>query len=538
MPRLIRLAFLLALLLTAVGCRRAMDRAELVFINGAEPELLDPVFSTAQATGRVIYALLEGLTAFDQFAKPQPGVAERWDISPDGLRYTFHLRRNAKWSNGDPVTAHDFAYSWRRTLLPENAAEYAYQLHYIRGARAFNEGKTKDFATVGVRVPDDYTLEVELENPTPFFLDLCAFATLVPVHRATVEKHSDWNANPAHYVGNGPFVLKEWRLFDRVRLVKSPTYWNPDAVGMASIDVLPAQRPMTAFNLYDTGVADLMMDKGLAPTPLIDALKTRPDFHAAPFLGNYFFRFNCTRGPFKDARVRRAFSLAIDRALLTQKVTRAGEVPAWSFTPPGAGQNYQPPDPPDAAWKEGRPQVEAARQLLADAGFPGGKGFPIFYYLYRADSDLDQDIAVELQAMFKQALGVEMLLARQEWTVYLNSQSKLDYDLCRSSWVGDYNDPNTFMDMFVTGGGNNRTGWSNAQYDEAIAAAAREIDLAKRYAIFQRAEQILVHDEAPIVPLYYYVGIQFYDPERLGGLEPNLLDEHPLKALHWKKPRR
>ncbi|MEQ1861489.1 MAG: peptide ABC transporter substrate-binding protein [Chthoniobacteraceae bacterium] len=533
MPRLLCLVLALAFALS--GCRRAMDRAELVFINGSEPELLDPVFSTAQATGRIIYALLEGLTAFDAFSKPQPGVAERWEISPDGRVYTFHLRKNARWSNGDTVTAHDFAWSWRRALLPENAAEYAYQLHYIRNARAFNEGKIADFAQVGVRVPDDFTLEVTLENPTPFFLDLCAFATLVPVHRATVEKYSDWSSNPEHHVGNGAFTLKEWRLFDRLRLVKNPTYWNADAVKLNSIDVLPAQRPNTAFNFYATGVADLMMDKGLAPTSLMEALKKRPDFHSAPFLGNYFFRFNCTRGPFKDARVRRAFSLAIDRKLLTEKITRAGELPAWSFVPPGAGNNYQPPDPPDATLKDGQPQPARARQLLADAGFPDGKGFPIFYYLYRADSDLDQDIAVELQAMFQKTLGVTMLLARQEWTVYLNSQSKLDYDICRSSWVGDYNDPNTFMDMFVTNGGNNRTGWSNKAFDDAIAAAASEPDVAKRDEIFRVAERILVHDEAPIVPLYYYVGIQFYDAGRLGGLEPNLLDEHPLKALYWKK---
>jgi oligopeptide transport system substrate-binding protein len=525
---------LIWLLATLAGCRRAMDRADLVFINGAEPELLDPVFSTAQATGRVLYALLEGLTAFDQFGKPQPAVAERWDISPDGRVYTFHLRKNALWSNGDAVTAHDFVYSWRRTLAPESAAEYAYQLHYLLGARAFNEGKSKDFSEVGVKALDDYKLEVTLEHPTPFFLDLCAFATLLPVHRATVEKHGDWSSNPVHHVGNGAFTLGEWRLFDRVRLVKNPRYWNAAAVKLASIDVLPAQRPNTAFNFFATGVADLMMDKGLAPTSLLAELKKRPDFHAAPFLGNYFVRFNCKRGPFQETRVRRAFSLAIDRQLLTQKITRAGEVPAWSFVPPGAGDDYQPPEPDDAGRKQGKPNHEKARQLLAEAGFPGGKDFPIFYYLYRADSDLDQDIAVELQAMFKEVLGVTMLLARQEWTVYLNSQSQLDYDLCRSSWVGDYNDPNTFLDMFVTDGGNNRTGWSKKEYDDLIAAAARELDPAKRYEIFRRAERILVSDEAPISPLYYYVGIQFYDPAKLGGIEPNLLDEHPLKAIYWK----
>jgi oligopeptide transport system substrate-binding protein len=523
------------LLCPLAGCKRAMDRADLVFINGAEPELLDPIYSTAQATGRVIYALLEGLTAYDEFGKSQPAVAERWDISPDGRIYTFHLRKEARWSNGDPVTASDFVYSWKRTLLPENTAEYAYQLHYIRGARAFNEGKETNFAEVGIRAIDDHTLEVTLENPTPFFLDLCAFATLVPVHRATVEKYSDWSSNPAHHVGNGAFMLKEWRLFDRVRVVKNPRYWNADAIKLQSIDILPAQRPMTAMNFYTTGIADLMMDKGLAPTSLLGELKKRPDFHAAPFLGNYFFRFNCTRAPFKDPRVRRAISLAIDKHLITEKITRAGEIPAWSFVPPGAGNGYQPPEPASALVKKGSPHAEEARRLLAEAGFPNGEKFPVFYYLYRADSDLDQDIAVEIQGMLKQVLNITMLLSRQEWTVYLNSQTKLDYDVSRSSWVGDYNDPNTFLDMFVTGGGNNRTGWSHKAYDEAIAAAARELDSAKRHEIFRSAEKILVGEEAPICPLYYYVGIQFYDRERLGGMESNLLDEHPLRTLYWKK---
>jgi oligopeptide transport system substrate-binding protein len=297
---------------------------------------------------------------------------------------------------------------------------------------------------------------------------------------------------------------------------------------MKSIDILPAQRPNTAFNFYATGIADLMMDKGLAPTPLMTDLRKRPDFHAGSILANYFIRFNTTRKAFADPRVRLAFAMAVDKKGLTEKITRAGEVPATSFTPPGSGQGYVPPpgfghDP------------EAARKLLAEAGYPGGAGFPIFYYLYRSDSDLDQDIAVELQSTFREVLGVQMQLTKQEWTVYLQSQSKLGYDLCRSSWVGDYNDPNTFLDMFVTNGGNNRTGWSDPRYDELIALAAKEVDREKRFAHFQEAERILVSEAAPICPLYYYVGIQFYDGTRLGGIEPNLLDEHPLKNLYWKK---
>jgi oligopeptide transport system substrate-binding protein len=522
-------------LFALAGCNRGLDRADLVLINGAEPEPLDPVSSTAQATGRIIYALREGLMRWNVQGKPEAGVAEKWEISPDGRNYTFHLRKNARWSNGDPVTAHDFAWSWQRTLLPESAAEYAYQLYYITNAKAFNEGAIKDFSQVGVRVIDDYTLSVTLENPTPFFLDLCAFATLTPVHRASVEKYpDDWSTNAGHHIGNGPFVLKEWRLFDRVRMVKNQYYWDAAAVKLASIDAMPAARPNTAFNFYATGVADVLLDKSLTPTPLMDQLRKRKDFHAAPFLGTYFFRFNCTRPPFNDPRVRRAFCLAVDKALLTEKITRGGEPPAWSLVPPGAGQGYIPPEPPSQVLKDGHQMIEEARKLLAEAGYPGGKDFPLFYYLYRSDSDLDQDIAVELQSMFRQVLGVNMQLTRQEWTVYLNTLSRIDYDLSRSSWVGDYNDPNTFMDMFLTGGGNNRTGWSNKAYDDLIAAAAREVDNAKRDEIFRQAERLLVWEETPICPLFYYQGILFFDGEKLGGVENNLLDEHPLRTIYWK----
>jgi oligopeptide transport system substrate-binding protein len=514
--------------LVLCGCGRLGNRADLVCLNGPESELLDPALMTAQATSRVAYAVFEGLTAFDVKGLASPGVAESWDISPDGLHYTFHLRHNARWSNGDPVTAGDFVYAWHRALLPETASEYAYQLYYVRGAKDFNEGKSKDFDRVGVTAPDPYTLEVTLGNPTPFFLDLCAFTELLPVHRATAEKYPDWASKPEHFVGNGPFVLREWLPFDHMRLTKNSYYWDAGHVSLNTVDLLPSARPNTAFNFYDTGVADLMIDKGLAPVSLIPELKKRSDFHAAPFLGSYFFRFNVTRKPFDDVRVRKAFSLVVDKPYLTERITRAGEVPARSFVPPGAGAGYEPPPMYDR-------DPEKARQLLAEAGYPGGKGFPVVYYLYRSDSDLDQDIAVELQSMFRRELGVTVQLARQEWTVLLGSQQRIDYDISRSSWVGDYNDPNTFMDMFLTGGGNNETGWSNPKYDKLIADAARENDRDKRFALFREAEKILVTEEAPICPLYYYVGIQLYDPQRLGGIEANLLDEHPLKAMFWIK---
>ncbi len=510
------------------GCGLSGDRAELVFLNGSEPEVLDPALITAQPSSRIASALFEGLTVFGPDASVQPGVATHWDVSSDGRLYTFHLRDSACWSNGDPLTSADFIYSWKRALLPETASEYASQFYPIHNAEAFNLGTLSDFSQVGVSAPDAHTLVIQLDNSTPYFPDLCAFSTYLPVHKATVEQYTDWASRPAHFLGNGPFLLKEWRLFDRVRLIKNPRFWNASAVGLSSVDVLPVARPMTAFNLYATGAADLMMDKGLAPTSLMSELRLRKDFHSAPFLGSYFIRFNVSRAPFADARVRKAFSLVVDKDVLVNKITRAGEIPAGSFVPPGTGHGYEPPlgftrDP------------EAARRLLAEAGFPGGQGFPVVHYLYKGDSDLDRDIAVELQGVLQKELGVQMLLKPQEWTVYLAAQGALDYDLCRSSWVADYNDPNTFLNMFVTGDGNNRTGWSHSGYDSLIAEAAREPDLIQRFRHFQQAEQLLVEKEAVVCPLYFYVGIQFYDADKLEGMQSNLLDEHPLRYLRWKK---
>lgn len=507
------------------GCGSARERAELVFLNGAEPETLDPALITGQPEGRIANALFEGLTSYDAAANPQPGVAERWEISPDGRVYTFHLRGDARWSNGKPVTSEDFLRAWQRTLAPETASEYAYQLHYIKNGKAFNEGKLHDFSQVGLRASDPRTFEVTLENPTPFFIDLCAFTTLLPVHLPTVLREGDEWIKPGKLVGNGAFRLAEWRINDRIRLVKNPYYWNSAKVAMNSIDILPSARANTAFNYYATGLADLMMDKGLAPTPLMSELKKRPDFHSAPFLGTYFIRFNVTRPALIDARVRQAISLVIDKRVLVEKITKAGENPAESLVPPGTA-GYQPP--PGLGY-----DPERARRLFAEAGYPGGKGFPVVSYLYKGDSDLDRDLAVEIQGMLRRELGVNVTLQAQEWKVYLRSMSSLDYDLCRSSWVGDYKDPNTFLDMFVSGGGNNRTGWTNTVYDQLIALAGRELNPAKRFETFREAEHLLIAEEAPICPLYFYVGIQFYDDTRLGGIQANLLDEHPLKAMFW-----
>ena len=512
-----------------VGCGEPEKRADLVFANGAEVETLDPALITSQIDMRVAFALFEGLATFNRAGEPVPGVAERWEISPDGTIYTFHLRHDARWSNGDRVMAGDFVDAWRRVLMPENASEYAYQLYYLKNGQRFNDPSAHftDFSKVGVRTVDDNTLRVELEHATPFFLDLCCQSVLLPVHLPTVRRWGDAWIKPEHIVSNGPFTLAEWRINDHIRLQKNPRYWNHDAVRLNTVDALPISHANVALNFFAAGLCDLILDKGLTPPSLIGELRKKPYFHSAPYLGNFFLRFNCSRPPFNDPRVRQAFSLVIDKELLTDKITKAGEQPAYSFVPPGCA-GYQPPVP-GLGYDPGQ-----ARRLLAEAGFPGGKDFPGVSFLYNG-GEQNQYIGVELKNMFERELGVSLSLRPQENKVYLQTMSTLNYDIARSSWIGDYNDPNTFLDVWVTGGGNNRCGWSDTRYDALIADAARELDHDKRFDLFRRAEEILVREQTPICPLFYYVGIQLYDGRRIGGVQSNLLDEHPLREMYLKK---
>ncbi|CAN5476106.1 peptide ABC transporter substrate-binding protein [soil metagenome] len=504
------------------ACAPTDPPAELVFINGVEPETLDPAYITGQPEGRLASALFEGLTRFDAKGEPVPGVASSWEVSEDGKRYTFHLRPDARWSNGDPVTSDDFLRSWHRTLAPTTASDYASLMFPLLGAQAVNEGSAGP-ESLGVAAPNPQTLVVDLIAPTTYFLDLCAFVTFLPVPLPTIEVAGDEWIKPEHLVGNGPFTLESWRLNHRIRLQRSETYWDAANVDLASIDVLPINDANTALNFFMTGEADLMMDKGLIPVTLLGALREKDWFHTAPFLGTYFTRFNTTREPFDDPRVRKAFALAIDRERIVEKITRNGERPAATLVPPGTGLGYQPP--------AGLPHDPArARELLADAGFPGGKGFPLTTYLYPTLT-IETSIAVELQSMWKDVLGVEVGLQKQEWKVYLATLKALDYDLGRSSWVGDYNDPSTFLDMFISGSGNNRTGYADPDYDALIDRSAREPDPEARYALLRDSEKMLLDDQAVVAPIYFYVGVQFYHPGELGGIQPNLLDEHPLQEI-------
>ncbi|MFZ4764330.1 MAG: peptide ABC transporter substrate-binding protein, partial [Roseimicrobium sp.] len=480
----LRFVLLLPSLWVLTGCGDDAKRADFVFVNSAEIETPDPALATDQVSMRISESLFEGLCRNSAAGIAGPGMAERWDISADKRRYTFHLRPGIVWSNGDPVTARDFVGSWERALRPSTASDYAPQLYPLVHARAYNEGSLKDFSQVGVKALDDRTLEVTLENPIPYWIELCAFLTLAPVHLASIEKHGDSWIKPGKLIGNGPYLFERWLIDDHIRLRKNPRYWDAANVRMETVDIIPMADANTALNYFLTGQADLLMDKGMVPPSLVPKLKQQPWFHTGPYLGTWFIRANVTKPPFTDPRVRRAFSYAVDRRRIVEKITQLGERAAFSLTPPGAGKDYKPPEGMGF-------DAEKARTLLAEAGFPGGQGFPRVSYLYLPLS-IERNIAVELQAMWRDVLGVSVSLEKKEQKIWLSSMRELSYDLCRSSWVGDYNDPNTFIEMFTTGNGNNRTGWASARYDRLVADGAAEADEAKRHAILQEAEKLLV----------------------------------------------
>jgi len=523
---------------TLLAYRSAGPPADLVWTAGTEVTALDPGTMTALNDGRVAGALFEGLTVLDAATlEPKPGVAERWDVSPDGLRYTFYLRPDARWSDGRPVTAEDFAYSWRRVLTPATAAEYAYMLYPIRGAKAYYEAaladakappgapRRADWSKVGVRVEGPHRLVIELAQPTAYFLDLTAFHTYLPVRKDVVERWGERWTFPGRIISNGPYRLVAWEFRSRMVWEKNPYYWNADAVALNRIEVRTYEQPNTALLAYETGAVDMTLTvPSLAILPLLEAARAgrRRDVVYGPGLATYFYRFNCTIEPLKDPRVRRALVLAIDRREIIDRAARGGQQPAFAFVPPGM-KGYEP--------VEGLPEdAETARRLLAEAGYPGGRGLGELCILVNKGAD-HVPLAEVIQEQWRKNLGLRVRIEKVEWKVFLDMVHNLDYQIARGGWFGDYVDPNTFLDMFVTGGGNNETGWSNAQYDDLIARAAREVDRRRRMSLLREAERLLLR-EVPIMPIYYYTSTFLVRPG-LEGVTPNLLNRVDFRVLRW-----
>ena len=496
--------------------------------NGDEPQGLDPHLVSGVIEHNVLMSLLEGLCAEDpKTLEPIPGAAEKWEISEDGTVYTFTLRENGRWSNGDPVTAEDFRFSFERILSPRLAGEYAYMLHVIKNARAFNEGRITDFSDVGVKVMGDKVLQITLEAPTAYFLSVQSHFCYFPVHKATILEHgkiddrdTGWT-RAGSFVGNGPFQLEEWKVNEVIRVKPNPAYWDAAAVKLAGIEFYPVKQAETEERMFRAGQLDRT---NTIPLPKLDTYKQKfPNLlRRDPYLATAYYLFNTTRKPFNDLRVRKAFSLAINRQAICDRILKGGQTPALYLTPP------------DTAGFTSRSALagtlDEARKLLADAGYPGGRGFPDVDLLYNT-SDNQRIMAEIVQQMWNRELGVKVNLVNQEWKVYMDTRRKLDFSICRAGWTADYNDPMSFLDLFVTGGGNNNTGWSSAAYDAAIAEAGRTTG-EPRMEAFQRAEALLAA-ELPILTLYHYRTVNLVHP-RVQGWNPTNLDHHPYKHVSLK----
>jgi len=495
--------------------------------NGSEPEGLDPQIVTGVPEHFILAALLEGLLSENpKTLAPEAGVAERWEVSKDGRVYKFLFRADAKWTNGDSVKAGDFAYSYERMLTPEMATKYGYMLHVLKNAKAFNEGTLKDFSKVGVKAVDERTLVLTLEEPTPYFLQLINHYSWYPVHPPTIEKFggmtkrdSQWT-QPENFVGNGSFRLKEWKLNEHILVEKSPTYWDADKVRLEKIYFLPISSAETEEKMFRDN--QLHVTQTIPLTRIEHYQKEESELlRVDPYLGTYFYRVNVNHKALKDKRVRQALAMSINRHEITRFVMKAGQIPAYYMTPPNtAGYTSQAKFAFDPA---------RARQLLAEAGYPGGKGFPEIDIYYNT-SEAHKQVAEALQQMWKKTLQIDVGLFNQEWKVYLDTVNKIKYDVARAGWIGDYNDPNTFLDMWLTGGGNNQTGWSNARYDQLIQEAGQTSNPAARFEKFQKAEAILL-DEMPVIPIYFYVSLTLVKPN-VRGWYPNILDHHPYKYIH------
>jgi oligopeptide transport system substrate-binding protein len=497
------------------------------FANGVEPEMLDPGLMSGQPDGRIARCLFEGLAAPDpRTLDPVPGMARRWDVSADGIVYTFHLRADSRWTNSDRVTARDFEWSWLRVLNPDVPARYADIFYAIQNAQAYKKREITDAARVGIHALDDSTLQVTLAAPTPYFLQLVTYYPFMPVHRATIERWGDRWTNLENIVSNGPFRLTYHRQNDRFVMERFDGYWDARNVRIQKIVAYSTDDAMTIINMYRAGMTD-WSPSGYLPAQYIPYARHYEDYRAGPYLGTYFYSYNVTKPPFDNKLVRQALAWAVDRDKITKYLLYDSKTPWGGVVPPGFDAYPYP---------EGvRFDPDKARRLLAEAGYPGGRGFPHAELLFNSGTD-NRRIAEAIQDMWKRNLGIDVELANQEWASYMRSCIDLQYQVARRTWIGDYVDPNTFLYVLRGGDGNNRSGWSNARFDALIEAAAHEMDATKRLRLLADAEAIAL-DEMPFMPLYSYRTTELVAPY-VRGLYPTALDTHPMKSLWFDRGER
>ncbi len=501
---------------------------EVVFriSNGAEPESLDPALIQGVPEHRIYEALFEGLVSYDpETSFALPGVAESWEANADATQYTFKLRKNAVWSDGKPITAHDVVYSWLRILAPETGGPYAwFPAMFLVGAEEYNAGEAGPEA-VGIRALDDYTFQMDLIGPLPYAVDALAHYSFAIVPQHTIEKFGSAWTDPANFVGNGPFVLTDRVAQTSITVSKSPTYWDRDKVSLDKVIFYSSDSSTTNYNMYLNGELDWATN---VPPDQINAAQMRDDFQASPQLATYYYVFQTEVAPINNPLVRKALAYAIDREALVDGILKAGQIPAWGIVSPMAGYGVLPfpfDDMDDA--------IELAQDMLAQAGYPNGAGFPVLPILYNTDEGHKQ-IAEFIQQEWKNNLGINVTLENQEWGTYLSNRNTGNFVISRAGWVGDYQDPNTFLDMFITGDGMNGGRYSNDIYDLLINEAARMEAGPDRFGVLMTAEDILINQDMAVMPLYYYVNLGMIDLDKWGGWYPNTMDIHPLKDIYLK----
>ncbi|MDH4165771.1 MAG: peptide ABC transporter substrate-binding protein [Gammaproteobacteria bacterium] len=500
--------------------------------NGPEPETLDPQLARTEGAFHILRDVFEGLTSIGPDGSPVPAAAESWTVTPDGLEYRFTLRDGLRWSNGDVLRAADFVAGMRRLVDPNTASPYAHFIDPVLNAGAITRGEMK-LGDLGVSAPDDRTVLIRLATPAPYLLGLLSQPGTFPVHGPSLAAHGAEYARPGKLVSNGAFVLADWVIGSHVVLRRNAHYWNNAATGLEAVHFVHIADAGTELRQYRAGQLDFTY---VVPAPLFQWIKQNlPDeLHIAPQLSVYYYGFNLTRPPFKDnPKLRRALSLAIDRDKLTTAVTGVGEAPAYGWVPRGVW-NYTP-QRFDYAGKPYAERLAEARRLYAEAGYSAAQ--PLRIELRYNSGDQHNRLAVAVAAMWKEGLGVETTLYAEEFRALLQSiQARRDTQVFRSSWVGDFNDAYTFAQLLQTNFGINLSGYSNPRYDALLADAVRQADAAKRRALLEEAERVMLADH-PVLPLYFYVNKHLVKPW-VRGWTDNVMNVVYSKDLRLERPAR
>lgn len=472
--------------------------------NSSEPGSLDPALAQGTHESWILENVFEGLMTFNEKGELVEGMAERYEVSEDGLTYTFYIRDGVTWTNGDPVTAHDFEYAWKRALNPETASYYAHILYPIKGAEAYNTGEGSE-EDVGVKALDDKTLEVTLETPTAYFLELTAFYTYFPVNKNVVESNPDWAKDPSTYVTNGPFKLVEWKHNDQIILEKNEDYYNADKIKLDGIDLDIIEDQNTAWQKYEGGEYHILVD---VPTSVVAQLKAEnnPELNIGFQVGTYYYNVNPNIKPFNNAKVRKALSMAMDREVITENITQGGQIPAYGVVPPGledeSGNDFR-----EVQGNLFEYNPEEAKKLFEEGLKEEGMTVEDFnnqnFVLLFNTSESHKKIAQAVQEMWRTNLGVEIGLENVEFQVKLDREKAGDYHISRAGWLGDFMDPMTFLDLWWSQSEFNDVKYNNPEYDELIEKAKSTNDQEVRMQAMKEAEKILMED-MPVIPVYFY----------------------------------